>query len=109
VKPFDGPPMATAADVAVQLAREKVYDARWARHRDQLLVAVTGAVVIALVAASLHTGDVRFAALALGAPGLAATFRAIHKQLAPTGPAQIPPSSGAGNEHSPTTGDGRAT
>lgn len=105
---FSGPPMATAAEVRVQQARETVYDTRWARHRDQALVVITAVVILALVGATVLTGNPMFAALALGAPGIAATFRAVQNHLATSATLRPLDAGGTDAEEPPTMiGPGR--
>jgi hypothetical protein len=72
MRPFAGPPMATAADAELQHLRERIYNTRWARHRDQVLVMLAVVVVLALAAAAVATGSVAFAGLALSGPAGAA-------------------------------------
>jgi hypothetical protein len=89
--------MATAADAHVQHAREAVYDVRWTRHRDQALIAITVVVILALVGATLITSNMMFAALAFGAPGVAATLRAVRTLLpaSTSTPSSTPPNDAA--------------
>src|SRR4051794_10606821 len=70
--------MATADDAELQRAREKIYDTRWERHRDQTLVLLAGIMILALLAAAMLTGNVLFVGAAIGVPaGLPTAIRAV--------------------------------
>jgi hypothetical protein len=85
VRLFAGPPMATSTDARLQRAREAVYDARWERHRDQALVALTAVVILVLLAAALVTVNPLFAAPVLTAPlAVPATLRRISRGPRPS-------------------------
>jgi hypothetical protein len=74
--------MFSADDAELQRAREAVYDARWDRHRDQALVALTAVVVLALLAFALLSHNVLFVGAALGTPaGGPAVLRAFRRAL----------------------------